>query len=440
MNQRAGALLVLLAGTLARWTAIDVRPMHADEGILADITATLRDERRFSYTASDYHGPVLPALGALMPGRISETSLRSVTALAGVVLALVITHAFGVPAGMLVAGSPALVYWSRFYIPELVLALLSALWLLTILRASAARDWAVAGLLAAAMIATKETAVLAFVAAAAAWILSTRPAPQPRHLAVMSAVAAVLATCVITGGFQQWREVMRLPQALLARAAGSGHEHPAWWYFSVLRWELLAIPLAALSWRRDRFLASYTLALALLYCAIPYKTPWCAVQFWWPVLALAGYRPKPAYALAAATGVIAVFTSFLHPASPANPYAYSQTLPEALQVPRQLARLGGNSTPVQFFTQMNLWPLPWYLRSMTRQQWRRDVDFNAKPAPLIVVTPELEPKLTEWLYERQLPGDRELYMRVFDRPVCLRPGVEVRLYCAKTLWDAAQRP
>ncbi len=432
MSPRTGAALVLFTSILARCIALDARPMHADEAILADITATLRHHLTWTYTAADYHGPLLPALGAIVAFDISEITLRSVTAAAGVVLALAATHFYGLPAGLLIAASPALVYWSRFYIPETLLALLTVLWIFAIVQAKTTRQWAVAGILAALMLATKETAILAFVSAAAAWALSKRPSPGWRNLALMSAIAATLAATILSGGFRHWHELALLPSALLTRAAGAGHEHPFWWYFSVLRLELLAIPLAAFSWKRDRFLAAYTLTLAILYSLIPYKTPWCAVQFWWPVLVLAAAKPKPAYALSAVFAMVTVFTSFLNPASPSNPYAYAQTLPEALQIPARIASIANQGTPIQFFSKQNLWPLPWYLRGMSQQQWRRDVDLTAKPAPLILVTPELEQKLTEWLYEKQPPGERELYMNVFPAPVYLRPGLEVRLYCAKS--------
>ena len=37
-----------------------------------------------------------------------------------------------------------------------------------------------------------------------------------------------------------------------------------------------------------RFLAFYTLALGAVYCAIPYKTPWCVLSFLHGMILLAG--------------------------------------------------------------------------------------------------------------------------------------------------------
>ena len=42
------------------------------------------------------------------------------------------------------------------------------------------------------------------------------------------------------------------------------------------------------------------------------------------------------------------------------------------------------------------------------------------------------------LYELPPPGQRELYVRLFERPVELRPQVEIRGYAAMSLWEKAR--
>jgi hypothetical protein len=54
---------------------------------------------------------------------------------------------------------------------------------------------------------------------------------------------------------------------------------------------------------------------------------------------------------------------------------------------------------------------------------------------VIVVTPDMEPALVRRLYDLAPPGERELYVSIFERPVELRPGVELRGYAAKSLSD-----
>jgi hypothetical protein len=47
----------------------------------------------------------------------------------------------------------------------------------------------------------------------------------------------------------------------------------------------------------------------------------------------------------------------------------------------------------------------------------------------------MEPALIRKLYELPPPGQREMYMSIFDRYIELRPQVELRGYASKSLWD-----
>jgi hypothetical protein len=51
----------------------------------------------------------------------------------------------------------------------------------------------------------------------------------------------------------------------------------------------------------------------------------------------------------------------------------------------------------------------------------------------------MEPDLIRKLYESPPPGERELYMQMFPEYVELRPGVEIRGYVSKELWDRLQQ-
>ena len=128
-------------------------------------------------------------------------------------------------------------------------------------------------------------------------------------------------------------------------------------------------------------------------------------------------------------------------ADPANPYVYAHTTRDVFVITRQVEALAsvhpdGTSMPIQVVSRENLWPLPWYLRRFTRVGWWRDLSDDVPNAPVILVTPDMEPLLARKLYELPPPGQRELYMNIFDRPIELRPRVEIRGYAAKTLWDS----
>jgi hypothetical protein len=87
------------------------------------------------------------------------------------------------------------------------------------------------------------------------------------------------------------------------------------------------------------------------------------------------------------------------------------------------------------------WPLPWYLRRMTRVGW-----FGRMPeglaAPVIITQPRLEPSLTDYLYERQPPGQRNLYVPVLGEQGNLdwqlRLNVPLRVYTRLDLWEEYQ--
>jgi predicted membrane-bound mannosyltransferase len=130
--------------------------------------------------------------------------------------------------------------------------------------------------------------------------------------------------------------------------------------------------------------------------------------------------------------------SFRYAADPRNPYVYAHTTTDVFEIARRveglaLAHPQGLGMPIEVISHENLWPLPWYFRRLTAVRWERAVPESGAPAPLILTTPEMEGAVTRRLYEARPPGERELYMNVFDPP--LEPQVEVRAYAAKSLWD-----
>jgi hypothetical protein len=94
---------------------------------------------------------------------------------------------------------------------------------------------------------------------------------------------------------------------------------------------------------------------------------------------------------------------------------------------------------VQIISRENLWPLPWYLRGFSNVAWWNGVSDQARSAPVILVTPDMEPALVRKLYDLPPPGERELYVSIFERPVELRPQVELRGYAAGGLWEEFRR-
>jgi uncharacterized protein (TIGR03663 family) len=512
--------IVIVLAAVLRLPALTERPMHADEAVHADKFGTLLEEGRYAYDSYEYHGPTLyyltlPSAWLRGEGRyveIDEATLRAVPALLGVLL--VAAHVWargflGAPAAavaaLLTALSPAMVYYSRYYIHEtpLVLftfgALLGACWYL---RSPGPLPAVTAGVCVGLMHASKETAPLALgsmVLALVVVLVLDRGERSPRDVVrgrlsgrdlALSVLTAALVSAVLYSSFLTHPaglvDSVRAYGIWLARAGtDSWHAHPWDYYFRLLIhfpadgtpvWSeglilVLAVAGAVAAWsprripgadpRVLRFLALYTLILALGYAAIPYKTPWCLLGFLHGMILLAGAGTVwIVQAFRGATGKVAISTvllvgmvhlgwqswsgSFRFPADPRNPYVYAHTGTDVFEIAGRLeqvarSRPDGEPVPLQVISRENLWPLPWYLRRLPRVGWWTGVSMEAETAPLVVVTPDMEPALVHKLYEVPPPGEREMYVRVFDRPLELRPQVEVRGYASKPLWDDFRR-
>ena len=79
------------------------------------------------------------------------------------------------------------------------------------------------------------------------------------------------------------------------------------------------------------------------------------------------------------------------------------------------------------------WPLPWYLRKFTRVGYWTMVHNEVASAPLIIAGPQVHDALMKKLYEYPPPGERFMYLPLFDLE--LRPQVKLCGYVSKKAWD-----
>ena len=505
--------LAVLAAAL-RFTELATRPMHADEAVHADKFGSLLEGRGYVYNPAEYHGPTLYYL-TLVPAWIAgarryvdldEATLRSVPAAVGTLL--VAAHFLARPllgttgawlAALFAAISPAMVYYSRYYIHEVVLVAASfgvLLCLCRYVRRPGTLAALAAGGYAGLMLATKETAPIALgcmlLALPVAGRSGSAEAPHlalARH-AVLAVVASLAVAALLFSSFflhpSGILDAARAYGHYLERATGaSPHVHPWHYYLGLLAhfpasgtpfWTEAAILAfaalgAASAWASSgapgadapllRFVAVYTALMLAAYSAIPYKTPWCLLGFLHGMILLAGAgaawlvsrgrgfwrRALTAAAMAAVSAHLlwqAVAGSFRFAADPRNPYVYAHTGTDVFEVVARLSGLAeshpaGRAMPLQIVMRQNSWPLPWYLRRLTGVEWWNGVSDTARVAPVVVVTPELEPALVRRLYDVPPPGERELYVSVFAREMQLRPGVELRAYASAALRDAFKR-
>jgi len=354
MNRRLalGLLLAVAAVALAlRLPDAGRRPLHNDEAVNATKLATLFTEGRYAYDPHEYHGPALhyfalPALwlsGARTAEDFTDFRLRLVTVAFGVACVLVLAlFADGLGwrtvlfAAALSAISPAMVFYSRYFIHEMLLVFFTALLLGAAWRWWQTRKmtWAVAaGMALGLMYATKETFLIPLIAVGLAlvatglwgkWVptAARRGTPLPswrqwlKPGSIALAVAAVVGVAFFTSCFTHWRGPLDSVLTYLPwldRAGGaSPHIHPWTFYFERLFWfhpvrspvwseallGLLAVVgggaalsgrgLAEADARLARFLTFFTLAMIAAYTLLAYKTPWCLLGFLQPMLLLAG--------------------------------------------------------------------------------------------------------------------------------------------------------
>jgi uncharacterized protein (TIGR03663 family) len=507
-HARAGAIvaIALAAGLALRMVRLDVRPMHHDEANQAVKFGALVERGEYAYDAHDHHGPTLyyltlPAAwlrGQATLAALDERTLRGTTAAFGaatILLLALLPTGIGrtaiAAAAVLMALSPAMVFYSRMYIQESMFACFTLAFAIAVGRVFTERRWrwpVLAGTAAGLAAATKETSIIVLPATLAACVLawwslgSARSSIAPANARWRRAAVVSLATgAAIASIF--YSSFLSHPDGVLEpfRAAATyfprgvepaGHVHPWHYYLALLGWsssgglrwtEALVLALAAVGagtawttsdpsqaepafWRR--YVTGAAVLVLAIYSAIPYKTPWNLLPFYALTIVSAGIGVAAlarATASRAAQVVVAVAVaiasahlgwqawraSVVYASDPRNPYVYAQTVPDAVRMAariRELASLHRDREQMAVTVIAppdEQWPLPWYLRTMTRVGYWTDA--GAAPdltAPVIVSSLGHTEMLDAAL------GDR--YVSEFFG---LRPEVLLALYVERGLWD-----
>jgi uncharacterized protein (TIGR03663 family) len=402
-------LILITAGAWAlRGPDLSLRPMHNDEAVNAIKLHALWQKGDYRYDPDEHHGPTLyySALpfvwlsGAQDFQHLSETTLREVTVFFGLALILLLwllLDGLGssacLVAAALTAISPAFVFYSRYFIHEILLVCFTLLvigagWRYT--RTPSAGWAAVGGAGVGLMYATKETFIIALAAMLGALALTAAGAraretsPQPwrscwnwKHALVAAGAGAGVSLLLFTSFFTNASgpvDSFRTYLPWLKRAEGqSPHIHP--WSFYLERllyfregkgpvWSeglvgaLALIGSVAAFARPDslkancslsRFLVFYTVLLTAAYSLIAYKTPWCLLGFWHGMILLAGlgvtflfricnrFIPRLVLGAVLLAGAAQLTwqswrASYVYAADRHNPYVYAQTSPDLLRL------------------------------------------------------------------------------------------------------------
>ena len=517
-------LLTTIAAASLRIPSLAQRPMHTDEAVHADKFRLLLEEDTYKYDPHEYHGPTLnyftlvlaPAWleGSRDYTKITEVTLRIVPVLFGlglVLLPLMLIKELG-PRVVLwtmlfTALSPAFVFYSRYYIQEMLLVFftfgaIASGWRYT---KSKTLRWALmTGIFLGLMHATKETCIIAFGAMVFAIILTAsvrrrdtkgtdnfKKGINPSHIIIATVTAIIISALFYSSFFTNPRGIIDSYLTYLnyfqRASANQFHIHPWYYYLNLLVWveffektiwnEDIIVVLAVVGFicamtkkhnsKIDssllRFIAFYTLIMMVVYSAIPYKTPWSMLGFLHGMVLLAAigaaeliesvvlrWEKFLVWGAMIIFGIIspglqAYLQNHHYYADPANPYVYAHTSKDIFDVVDRVEQVSnthpdGPNMYIQVICPNNdCWPLPWYLRSFEKVGYWNDVDMSAPSAELIIAKPEVEQSLLKKLYSKPPPGQRKLYIPLFDDYTELRPGVELRGYITKELADLCWR-
>ncbi|QNN23685.1 TIGR03663 family protein [Planctomycetales bacterium ZRK34] len=502
----AALILAIGAAAFLRFPGLDLRPMHGDEGVNAMKFIHLAEGDGYRYDPEEFHGPLLPYLtvpwGVFNPDgdRADYTAVffRSLIAVLGTLLVMTklgVRHMFGrgaaLYAAILIAISPAMSFYSRYYIHEMPLVLASFLVIVTAWYYLQNRrvGWAIAcGACVGLMHATKETCVIAWfsmgVAAIAAYLVTRSSREDDRlpirisHIVYALLAAVAVSVTFFTSLFTNWQgpwDSIHTYATWISAGAGKElrHEHPWYWYLQLLTWyhpkagpwwsEALIVVLWVIGsvlslggWgfageaRRFRgpavFMTVYAFVLLAVYSVIPYKTPWIVLGPMHAMIIVGGIgaavivRKTPTVwakaivilALAAAAGQLAdkaYQTNFRFYADARSPWVYAHPTRDVFRIAERAQQIAEVS-------------------GQGDQMVIRVIDDgNYWPLPYYLRTFEhvgFLPRVPEKLEGPFIIAGPALDDAVGKRLVDthhgeyygLRPGVVISVYIRKDLWDA----
>ncbi len=298
------------------------------------------------------------------------------------------------------------------------------------------------------------------------------------HVALGAGAALLTAVVLYSSFFTNPRgliDAVLTYEPWLKRAGGdSPHGNPWYFFLERLGWwqlgdgpvysELLIMVLAGFGFLTAlfpkgrllqdanihfiRWLGFYTFLLTAGYSIIPYKTPWCALQFLLGMILLAGVgavslvRAVPTIPAKAIVALVLIAgagqlgwqsyrASFVQPADAQNPWVFAHTSPGLLELEAIVEQFAeahpdGHALAVKFVWHDHYyWPLPWYLRRFEHvEPWT-----NMPPDPsaaVVISSPKFDKELAAALEETHLmTGYYEI-----------RPQVLAQLWVREDVWMA----
>ena len=350
----AGILLLFALFVFSRLYDLPARPMHNDEGVNSWFLKNLIESNNYKYDPENYHGPSLYYL-QLIPtwlttlkiegvskfswksiAGITPASIRVMVAIAGILILLGMLGAknrigpWGAIAAFILAGlSPDLLFFSRYFIHEILVVLFTLGLYLAATHYSDTKKplfFYLSCLSVAFLFCTKETSVLYFLTLTIAYDLSTFTVSafskkkdinlfrklsedlknlkkNPGWHALGGAALALSVWFLLYSSF--FKNFKGVSDSILAYAfwtgtgIESGHNKPFIYFVKDLlcRYEGPVVFLSLIGMliairARDKkglFLSFWALGILSVHSFIPYKTPWLVINILLPMILLSGY-------------------------------------------------------------------------------------------------------------------------------------------------------
>lgn len=394
---------ILAASAVLRLYELTLKPLHHDEGVNGAFLTTLFRGGAYVYDPQNYHGPslyyaawVVTTINSVFYGRdgLSTFAIRLVTALFGigiVWLLLCLRKQLGwfgaLAAAALATVSPGMVFFSRYFIHEILFVFFTLAIVVCVLRyreTRRPRDLLLAVASAALLGATKETWVITM----GVWLIAvpctifyqrvreiqgdaaTEKQARPAKVVAMPAESAsqpawsngklyataaglFLAIWIVlySSFFTNFpKGVIDSVRTFKYWFVTSSSQHEFDWNQYLVWLSKLEMPLLILGalgilialWRAREsfavFAAFWSLGILGAYSLIHYKTPWCALNIILPFIIMAGYSLERLYRsfvgrwailpLAVAAGMAAyqaIDLNFVRYDDDTEPYVYAHT-------------------------------------------------------------------------------------------------------------------
>lgn len=495
-------LLQMVLALVLRTHNLNERPMHTDEAVQALRFGQLLETGQYKYDPKRFHGPTLYYFTlpvAWLRGQenlqqIDEYTIRLVSAIIGSTLVLSLfwlRDGLGriglLYAGALITVSPAMVYFSRYYIQEMLLVAFTAGMLACGWRYYRDRRvvWVVAvGVFAGLMHTTKESCLISWLAIVVALIACRITAIRAQHKdtndigliksqTIKHGISACTAAVVVSvtfysSFFSNLQGVWDSLASPFILSLEPGHDKSFFYYIKlmiglegspgIISSEIaiagFALVAAFISFSEDwksspsnqfrRFLTYYTITVFAIYSLLPYKTPWLILNIQLGLLLMAGSGLDTIYnrskKLLPRIGIAGIYlmalaflfdgtlkASFRYGADERNPYAYAHTSSDVLEIEKRMKQLAELTLDGQDLSvkviSEEYWPLPWYLRNFDQVGYWSEMPAHPD-ASVIIVSAGFQEALDKKLLKQYQVEFRGL-----------RPGVILLVYIERELWN-----